>query len=947
MKMFAVVAVLAVAVAMLPGCAVAQNAAPANPADALRAGVPSLVWKGNLTALEASGDAKGVLFGKETNGALTPVAALSQKEKTRVVAVGAAYFLVPTSFEAKQNEQFMLNILAFLAGEKRDAKTLQIGALNATNMDFFLKRRGFGNARKVAATELENVDILLLGAAPLSEGDTKLVAAYLARGGALLTAATGSRIEGKIEEFSHNVLLRDYGIAFTKRMIGPSAPNGFGAPGAEKIAAAPAPPKTPTVALLGDAKPATIPPISWHDWHHSETSQPLKKIKQPANWDYSSAADYMRILERFPLLAERGWRPNYLGDPNLGFWGDPGNEEQGMRSMGNVVFTLSLLASDPLYDPSVSGISQAQVLTRARQVLNYMTRSHVTGDIVAGNGKKWGSQWQSSWWAGKMALGAQLIWDKLDATEKTRVENVVAHEANRHLKRRAPSGEVRDTKAEENAWDTEVLAAAVGMFPGNPNAAAWRAKLVEFDLNSISTPADHLSDKVVDGKPLKDQVYTTNVRDDFTIENHGAYHFGYMACPLHSLAWGNLAMRRAKQPVPQAQFHHFEDVWKVIEPTFLDTRFAYIAGKDWPRYGYGLYFILPALATLAQNGDENARSMEAARLQTFEREQLWNGDGTFFGKRFTNNILVQRPAQFESDCYANIGAAYLIHRLGGQTNWAKPLAPAALQNRLNARFVSEESGLGYVRSPQLFASMSWKMMRGLGPTPTPNLLFVPTGMDSATEWGYDNLLGQISVAGVDPKNAQTMAKWTKSDDGLSVTGEIRYADKDAKPLYTHRISVALDAKNGRTTVDSEFVTDAAISARGEGLEWDVPSDFFNDGKRVWSSDAGQQTLTFDFNAPRADTETTKEIPLGQKWLNLDDKLGVIPLAIEGQAAAPLMLRQFNRRNSVFDNIYFPLHYDTVFTRAFESREFKAGETILHTRFLLVAATAAQTAKLAG
>jgi hypothetical protein len=222
-----------------------------------------------------------------------------------------------------------------------------------------------------------------------------------------------------------------------------------------------------------------------------------------------------------------------------------------------------------------------------------------------------------------MALGASLIWDKLSPEELQRVERVVVHEASRHLERKAPGGASRDTKSEENAWDTEVLAAAVALFPKHQKAPAWREKLIEFYLNSLSAPQDRTSDQLVDGKPLKDQVYTENIHSDFTIENHGAYHFCYMACPLHSLAWGHYALRRTGQPIPQAQFHHFQDVFRRVQPTFLERRFAYIEGQDWPRYAYGLYFIMPALVVLGDRfADADARAIEARRFRTFEEEQL-------------------------------------------------------------------------------------------------------------------------------------------------------------------------------------------------------------------------------------------------------------------------------------------------------------------------------------
>lgn len=173
---------------------------------------------------------------------------------------------------------------------------------------------------------------------------------------------------------------------------------------------------------------------------------------------YPNEENYMQLLEQFALYSERGWKGNYLSDRHLGCFGDPGSGENGMRSMGNYVFTTSLLASDPTYNSNTSGITQSVLLDRAKCGLNYMTRSHVTGDIPCGDGHQWGDGWQSAWWTTKMALGAQLIWNALSQEQQAAVQRVVVFEASRHLDRTVPSGMAEDTKAEENAWDTEILA---------------------------------------------------------------------------------------------------------------------------------------------------------------------------------------------------------------------------------------------------------------------------------------------------------------------------------------------------------------------------------------------------------------------------------------------------------------------------------------------------------
>ncbi len=668
-------------------------------------------------------------------------------------------------------------------------------------------------------------------------------------------------------------------------------------------------------------------------------SQQLRVIKQPAySIDSPSMKDYMRVLERFPLLGERGWKSSYLGDPNLGYFGDPDSGEMGLRSVGNFVFVMSLLASEPTFDEQVTGFSRKHLLERARTCLTYMTRSHVTGDINCGDGRKWGDHLQSAWWTAKMGVGASLIWEDLTAEERARVERVVVHEASRNLKRRARSESTKESQSNENAWDAEILAVAISLFPSHENAPGWRKKLIEFDVNSLSAPHDGENDEKVDSKLLRDQVYTENIHSDFTIENHGAYHFCYMACPLQSLSWGYYALRHGKQSIPEAQFHHFLDVWKRAKPTFLDNRFAYIGGKDWPRYCYGLCFIMPALVLIQQKfNDGDALFVEQRRFQTLEWEQLYNSDGSFFGRRFTQNKMMGRPLQCETDCYANLGLCYLLKKMSSKTSVRAPQLNEFEKNILD-RHVSEEAGFTYVRGRNLFASISWRELRG----PYPLALFVPKGMDDSCEWGRNNLLGLVEVPNIDLEDCEVQHKETMVGEGFKSEGEVIYHEIGGSPAYRQKISFQVAPEQRKAWIDSKYVADADITVSAiEGLRWHVVNDIFNDGKRHWYWDGGEKTVEFNLNGPYPEKENHAITEFRSRWINLDNKLGIVQLDAKQSDFA---LRQSNRRNAPFDS----LHYDVLAypPRRAGELQFKKGDVILHNRFLIVVGDRKRTEALA-
>ncbi len=659
----------------------------------------------------------------------------------------------------------------------------------------------------------------------------------------------------------------------------------------------------------------------------------LHLIKQPdySAESYPSEADMMRILERFPMYSERGWHPNFLGKPEVGYFGDPTHAEMGLRAMGNYIFVTALLATSPEYDPKPSGVSQEVLLQRARACLEYMTRGHVTGDLHCADGCQWGNDWQSAWWTARMAAGARLIWSNLTPKERANVERIVVHEANRHLKRNPPSGVKSDTKSEENAWDSEILAWAVGMFPDHPNAQAWRTKLIQFCMNTLSTASDKNDDTIVDGKPVKEWVNTVNIHDDFTIENHGAYHFCYMACPLHSLAWGFEGLVGGGITPPEAMFHHYQDVWKWIKRAYIGGgRFAYLSGKDWPRYAYGLSFVLPAtvLAQLRYN-DTHARSLEKERIATLEREQLINCDGSFYGGRFTGNDLHDRLAEYETDTYANLGLCYLLHKHG---SIPAPASSQQLWRHLAGSWSSSDTEWIFGRSAKAFSSFSWRHLHGLYPLG----LFVPEGCADMVEWMPEQFIGRFRTENVDLKQSHSKHKENTFKGGFCTTGEIAYNDTTGAPIAKKQISFTSLTDEGmvvvfeRTSASASFRSDSSYS-----LNMAIANDIFNNSQRIiYTKDTppiqlpGAKNLdTISAADPNANAVTSTTQYLNSPWLNIDNKLGVVLLTSDD-----FSLYDYSGRNAPTRSLQF----DMLLADYKGTREIQTGGTITDIVYVLVA-----------
>lgn len=665
----------------------------------------------------------------------------------------------------------------------------------------------------------------------------------------------------------------------------------------------------------------------------------LRLIKKPRYDDrtYPAPPDYMRVLERFPLLAEANWTDSYQSLPNLGYAGGGDSGEFGMRSLGNFVFISALLATDPAYDPRPTGVSRERLLDLAKQSLNYMTRTHVTGDLKCTNGQAWGNHWQSAWWTGKMAAGVALLWDKLSVEERAAAERVIVFEADRHLTRRAPGGATGNTRSEENAWDTEVMAWALGLFPDHPNAPKWWRKLQDFAMNTLSAPQDREDARLVDHRPVRNQVYTENIHADFTIENHGAYHFCYMACPLHSLTWSWYGLDSLGHPVPQALSHHYTDVYDVIDKAFLfDGRFAYMSGKDWPRYAYGLYFIMPALVYMQQaHGDRDARLFERLRFRTFEREQIMNGDGTFFGPRFTRAYTASRAFEFETDAYANLGLCYLMHKRAAEKGIhpLEPSNPDDYQRRAAGTFVSEDSGFALSRSPKLFTSFSWRELLGGSPLG----LFVPAGCDDMAEWGPYQLAGTFTIEGCDLRKRVIRHSESTFDGGFLTVGCMTYMRGEEAVLDHHLAFVSLPEEGIALLFDRGVASADVTVGAHEGLRLYVANDIFNSGRRTIESPQGRFDLwggPHTSKTPQADVVRTLSVP----WLTVDGRLSVIAV----QADAPFVVQDVRGRRAAWSSIEYELVSLPLVT---EPRSFRAGEVVRDSAFVLLAGDLKAAARL--
>ena len=158
-------------------------------------------------------------------------------------------------------------------------------------------------------------------------------------------------------------------------------------------------------------------------------------------------------------------------------------------------------------------------------------------------------QWESSLWAMSVAYSAYFQWQRLPDSLKTDIYQLLKAECNYELERDIPTGYIGDTKAEENGWEVDVLAATLGLFPDDPLASQWFQRMRAFAINSYSHPTDALDTTVVDpaydATRVCDLYKGSNLYPDWTLQNHDFFHTSYQNVVIQELGEAALAPRNS------------------------------------------------------------------------------------------------------------------------------------------------------------------------------------------------------------------------------------------------------------------------------------------------------------------------------------------------------------------------------------------------------------------
>ena len=304
--------------------------------------------------------------------------------------------------------------------------------------------------------------------------------------------------------------------------------------------------------------------------------------------------------------------------------------EHWVRPNTGTIEGLAFLYKFGPYDAKVVGRTRQQLLDAAIvPMMRYVVETHVTGWRPTSDGKPWGDAWQSAHWAQMLARAAWWLWDDLPDDLRLGARRVTAHEADRIAAMEPPSQIKRDTKSEENAWNSQIFSVAMLLMPDDPRRPGWEKAFQKWVLSSYLRPRDADCQTMVDGRTVAEQFTGANIDDDFTLENHGFVHPDYMTAFGLSLGC-EIDYRLTGRKSPEAMVYNVSGIYENLKWFVLpDGGYVYPNGQDW-RLFRNADWIRFHLLMACYAGDPDAWSLAMRSLDVIERMQARSAEGNVY-----------------------------------------------------------------------------------------------------------------------------------------------------------------------------------------------------------------------------------------------------------------------------------------------------------------------------
>lgn len=292
-----------------------------------------------------------------------------------------------------------------------------------------------------------------------------------------------------------------------------------------------------------------------------------------------------------------------------------GRTEHFIRPVAHNVFTLAVCFRLRVYDPEITGISETDAMNMTQKLIRSVAYRHLANSGKGG----WGRQWQSALWAAQIAEAAWFLWDDLPSGTRELVCRMMVDEADRFLDYKVPyyrdaqGKELTkgDTKAEENAWNSNILTIAMAMMPNHAHYQAWMQKNIELQISAYAAPDDLTRKDRVDGFVLNQILKGSNLNPDGTVTNHQRIHPDYMVAIMHN-ATNVWLYRLANQKELEASLFNGQRVYYALTDQLFQGKTMYQPtekgkaspflffpeGNDWGEGRQANYWLMDVMAHL-------------------------------------------------------------------------------------------------------------------------------------------------------------------------------------------------------------------------------------------------------------------------------------------------------------------------------------------------------------
>ena len=609
--------------------------------------------------------------------------------------------------------------------------------------------------------------------------------------------------------------------------------------------------------------------------------------------------DILQMLADFSLWMKNDFQPcaapNSMGEVCGCFRGENtmANDERGVRPNADLSMICAFLtkyAKDKVTLPA--GVTWTDLEDMAMQSLVFAYSTHKANKLKVCSGNNyWGSTstsdytWESSLWAMSVAYSAYFQWDKLTAEQKGYIYALLKAECNYELGRSIPTGYASDSKAEENGWEADVLAATLGLFPDDELAPKWFARLREFAINSYSHYADATDQTVID--PEYDnttvaQLYRgKNLYDDYTLQNHNLFHTSYQNVVMQELGEAALALKMfqlgttgTEKWKTNALMHNNQEVMDEVLNwlALADGELAMPNGNDWSLFLFDQITSYATMACFLRDADalmlENMayKYIKARQQSTTDGSWLLNADvgarrmGVQAHRVMMTWLMheVMSTADLTPTKWIDFNERYADAKVFGTQN----IVRAATDDRFTCFSWSTglQSYTGYIASN----------------SPDKNKIIVPYRANNT-----GNLLGWYIVSGKGT-NATPVASGIYDLRGNSYTmnGELNTNDAALNNRF------AIYSTPGNAVIYLDYVrgnTSGTITREQGGLLAISTDPMMKEKRTIYRAASPNPSQGGESNAVHQQLDGSSFASWQTPWVNVDNALGIVSKSARGMA----------------------------------------------------------------